>query len=87
MHSKFSCILKAVVSYNKNLRSNGFVQLKKYHTGFCIGLLFASFQIATYTDFENDFVMRKNKSGYEFSIKSEIRAYFKHVVKQYNRKV
>lgn len=68
------------MSYNKKLRSNVFVQLKKYHIGFCIGLLFASFQIATYTDFENDFVMRKNKSGYEFSIKSDIHSKIVYIV-------
>jgi hypothetical protein len=54
--------------------------LKKYQTGFCIGLLFASFQIATYTYFENDFVTRKNKSGYEFSIKYETRSNFGYIV-------
>jgi hypothetical protein len=57
--------------------------LKKYQTGFCIGLLFASFQIATYTYFENDFVTRKNKSGYEFSIKSEIHSKFGYIVKHH----
>ena len=57
--------------------------LKKYRRGLCIRLLFASFQIATYTYFENDFVMRKNKSDHEFNIKTETHSNLKHVVKQY----